>query len=111
MSDPRPTCDSMSLEEATISSMREIAAMVEELEGKDRYTKQDRFDMITEFRRKNPHARLPRRRHDLDPVERRPLGNEAGLTSIKVGRGPTYRANSRVVRGSSFTQRINYWRL
>jgi len=111
MSHDRPTRDRMSLAESTISNMWEIAAMVEVLEGKGLCTKQDRFDIITEFRRKNPRARLPRRRRDLDPVERRPWGNEAGLTSIKAGRGPPYRANSRVVRDSSFTPLITNWRL
>ena len=112
MNDNRPTRDSMSIEEATMSNMREmIAAMVEVLEGKGLCTKQDLHDIITEFRRKNPCARLPRRRHDLDPVERWPLRNEAGLTSIQAGRGPPYRSNSRVVRGSSFTPLINNWRV
>ena len=111
MSDPRPTRDSMSIEETTMSNMWEIAAMVEVLEEKGRCTKQNLFDIITEFRRKNPRARLPRRRCELDPVERWPLGNEAGLTSIQAGRGPPYRANSRVVRDSSFTPLINNWRV
>jgi hypothetical protein len=44
----------MSFEEATISSMWEIAAMVEVLERKGLCTKQDLYDIITEFRRKNP---------------------------------------------------------
>ena len=41
MSDDRPTRDTMSLEEATISNMWEIAAMVELLEQKGLCTKQD----------------------------------------------------------------------
>jgi hypothetical protein len=44
----------MSFEEATISSMWKIAAMVELLERKGLCTKQDLYDIITEFRRKNP---------------------------------------------------------
>ncbi len=111
MKDHRSTRDSMSIEETTVSSMWEIAAMVEVLEGKGRCTKQDLYDIITEFRRINPRARLPRRRHELDPVERWPLGNEAGLTSIQAGRGPPYRSNSRVDRDSSFTPFINIWRV
>ena len=59
MSDPRPTRDSMSIEEATICNMWEIASLVEVLERKGICTKQDRFDIITEFRRKNPHAQIP----------------------------------------------------
>ncbi len=111
MSDNRPKRETMSLEEATVSNMWEIAAIVEVLERKGLSTKQDRYGIITEFRRKNPRTRLPRRRRDLDPVERWPLGNEAGLTSIQAGRGPPCRSNSRVVRDSSFTPRINNWRV
>ena len=56
MSDDRPTRDNMSLEEATISNMWEIAAIVEVLERKDLCTKQDLYDIITEFRRMNPRC-------------------------------------------------------
>ncbi len=59
MSDDHPTRDSMSIEEATVSNMWEIAAIVEVLERKGLCTKQDRHDIITEFRRKNPRARIP----------------------------------------------------
>jgi len=51
--------ESMSLEEATVSNMWEIAAIVEVLERKGLCTKQDRYDIITEFRRKNPRASIP----------------------------------------------------
>jgi hypothetical protein len=44
----------MSLEEATVSDMWEIAAIVEVLERKGLCAKQDLYDIITEFRRKNP---------------------------------------------------------
>ena len=44
----------MSFEEATVSSMWEIAAIVEVLERNGLCTKQDFYDIITEFRRKNP---------------------------------------------------------
>ena len=59
MSDQRPTRDSMSLEEATISNMWEIAAIVELLEQKRLCTKQDLHTIIDELRRKNPRARIP----------------------------------------------------
>lgn len=59
MSDNRPKRDSMSFEEATISNMWEIAAIVEALERKGLCTKQDLYDIITEFRRKNPRASIP----------------------------------------------------
>jgi len=41
MSDDRPKRDSMSIEEATISNMWEIAAIMEVLERKDLCAKQD----------------------------------------------------------------------
>jgi hypothetical protein len=59
MSDQRPKRDTMSIEEATVSNMWEIAAIVEVLERKGLCTKQDLYDIITEFRRKNPRARIP----------------------------------------------------
>jgi hypothetical protein len=59
MSEQRPKRDSMSIEEATVSNMWEIAAIVEVLERKGWCTKQDIYDIITEFRRKNPRARIP----------------------------------------------------
>jgi hypothetical protein len=59
MSDPCPTRESMSIEEATVSNMWEIAAIVEVLELKDLCTKQDLYDIITEFHRKNPRAPIP----------------------------------------------------
>jgi hypothetical protein len=49
----------MSLEEATVSNMWEIAAIVEVLERKGPCTKQDLYNIIIEFRRKNPRARIP----------------------------------------------------
>ena len=39
--------------------MWEIAALVEALERKGLCTKQDLYDIITEFRRKNSRARIP----------------------------------------------------
>ena len=59
MRDQRPKRDSMSIEEATVSNMWEIDAIVEVLERKGLCTKQDPYDIITEFRRKNPRASIP----------------------------------------------------
>ena len=59
MSDDRPKRESMSIEEATVSNMWEIAAIVEVLERKGLCTKQDLYDIISEFRRKNPRAQIP----------------------------------------------------
>jgi hypothetical protein len=49
----------MSLEETTVSNMWEIAAIVEVLERKGLCTKRDLSEIITEFRRENPFARIP----------------------------------------------------
>ena len=59
MNENRPKRESMSLEKATVSTMWEIAAIVELLERKGLCTKHDRYDIITEFRRKNPRANIP----------------------------------------------------
>ncbi len=59
MSTDRPKREAMSIEEATISNMWEIAALVEVLERKGLCKKQDLFDIIAEFRRKNPRASIP----------------------------------------------------
>ena len=59
MSADRSTRDSMSIEKATVSNMGEIAAIVEVLERKGLCAKQNLYDTITEFRRKNPHTRIP----------------------------------------------------
>ena len=59
MSTDRPKRDSMTLEEAIVSNMWEIAAIVKVLERKGLCTKQDLYDIITEFRKKNPRARIP----------------------------------------------------
>lgn len=59
MSDDRPKREIMSLEEATVSNMWEMAAIVEVFERKGLCTKQDLYNIITEFRRKNPRARIP----------------------------------------------------
>jgi hypothetical protein len=55
----RPKRESMSLEEATISNMWEMVAIVEVLERKGLCTKQDLYDIITEFHRKNSRASIP----------------------------------------------------
>jgi hypothetical protein len=49
MSGPRPTRDTISIEEATLSNRWEIAAIVEVLERKGLCTKQHLYDIITEF--------------------------------------------------------------
>lgn len=59
MSDERPKRQTMSLEEATISNMWEIAALVEVLERKGLCTKEELFDIITDLRKRNPRARIP----------------------------------------------------
>jgi len=50
MSNDRPKCESMSIEEATVSNMWEIAAIVEVLERKDLSTGQDLYNIMNEFR-------------------------------------------------------------
>ena len=59
MSNDRPKRKSMSLEEATISNMWEIAALVELLERKGLCTKQDLFDIIKDLRKQTPRAKIP----------------------------------------------------
>ena len=59
MSNDRPKRETMSLEEATISNMWEIAAIVELLEQKGLCTKQDLHTIIDELRRKNPRTSIP----------------------------------------------------
>ena len=61
MSDDRPKRDSMSLEEATIFNMWEIAAIVELLEQKGLCTKQDLHAIIDELRKKTLVLDSPRR--------------------------------------------------
>ena len=58
MSD-RPKRETMSYEEATISNMWEIAALVEILEQKGICTKQDLVNAVTELRNKHPRAQIP----------------------------------------------------
>ena len=59
MSDDRPKRETMSVEEATVSNMWEIAAIVEVLERKRLCSKQDLYDIIAEFWGKSPRARIP----------------------------------------------------
>lgn len=59
MSDDRPKRDTMFIEEAAVSNMWEIAAIVEVLKWKGLSSKQDLYDIISDFRRKNPHAKIP----------------------------------------------------
>lgn len=49
----------MSIEEATVSNLREIAAIVKALERKGRCTKQGLYEIITGFRRTIPRASIP----------------------------------------------------
>ena len=58
MSDQRPQRDSMSIEEATISNMWEIAAIVELLQQKGLCTKQDLHTIVDELRKKYPRASI-----------------------------------------------------
>jgi hypothetical protein len=50
MSNDRPKGETMSIEEATVSNMWEIAAIVEVLEQKGLCTKQDLYNIIAESR-------------------------------------------------------------
>jgi len=50
MSDPHPKGETMSVEEATISNMWEVAAIVEALERKDLSAGQDLYNIMNEFR-------------------------------------------------------------
>lgn len=59
MGEERPKREAMSLEEATVSNMWEIAAIVELLERNGLCTKQDLFDIVTVLRQKNPRATIP----------------------------------------------------
>jgi len=59
MSLDRSKRETMSIEVATILNMWEIAAIVEVPERKGLCTKQDLYEIITEFRRKNPRASIP----------------------------------------------------
>ena len=59
MSNDHPKRESMSIEEATVSNLWEITAIVEVSERKGICTKQDLYDIISEFRRKNPRAGIP----------------------------------------------------
>ncbi len=54
MSTDRPKPETMTIEEATVSNMWQIAAIVEVLERKGLCTKQDLYDIITESRRLLP---------------------------------------------------------
>ncbi len=51
--------DIVTLEELAISSMWEMAELVEVLEKKGLLTKQDILEAIRELRKKNPLARIP----------------------------------------------------
>jgi hypothetical protein len=59
MRNDRPKRETMSLEEATISDMWEIAAFVELLERKGLTTKQELHEIVNQLREKKPHSRVP----------------------------------------------------
>jgi hypothetical protein len=59
MSMDRPKRETMSLEEATISNMWEIAALVELLERKGVCAKQELLDIIAALRKQNARAKIP----------------------------------------------------
>jgi hypothetical protein len=59
MSTDHPKRDAMSIEEATVSNMWKMAAIVELLEQKGLCTKQDLHTIIDELSKKNPRARIP----------------------------------------------------
>ena len=59
MSTDRPNRETISIEEATISTMWETAAIGEVLQRKGLCSKQDLHDIISEFRLKNPKASIP----------------------------------------------------
>jgi hypothetical protein len=73
MSDDRPTRETLSLEEATVSNMWKIAAIVEVLERKGLCTKQDLYDIITELRCMNPRARTPEAAFPEAYIQHKPL--------------------------------------
>ena len=79
MSDPRPTHESMSIEEATVSNMWEIAAIVELLEQKSFCTKRDLHAIIDELRKKNPRASIPERPF-LSPISSPKLRTRSSTT-------------------------------
>ncbi|MDH5667212.1 MAG: hypothetical protein OEY86_04290 [Nitrospira sp.] len=59
MHNNRPKRETMPVEEATIFNLWEIAAIVEVLERKGLCTKQDLFEIISEFRQRTPRAKIP----------------------------------------------------
>jgi hypothetical protein len=59
MSNDRPKRDTMSIDEATISNLWEIAAIVDVPERKGLCTKQNLYDIVTELRPRKPHASIP----------------------------------------------------
>ena len=62
ISTDRPTRESLSIEEATVSNMWEMVVIVEVLEQKGLCTKQDLHAIIDELRDKNPCANIPETR-------------------------------------------------
>ncbi len=80
----------VTLEELAISSMWEMAALVEVLEKKGLLTKQDILDAIQELRRKNPQARTPVEFDDHPPPP------SLNPTCSRKRRMPSYDAKARM---------------
>jgi len=59
MSNKQAKRETMSIDQATVSNMWEIAAIIELQEQKRLCTKRDPHTIIEELRRKNPQARIP----------------------------------------------------
>ena len=113
----RPKRQSMSLEEATISNMWEIAAIVELLERKGLCTKQDLFDIIHELRKQTPQAKIPETAFPspylMTQTEEKVIddiitvlnttrhGLEAGSRFVGAGRDALLRWGLRMTRGTT----------
>jgi len=66
--DQRPTRDIISFEQANDPNMWEIAAIGKMFEGKSLCTKQNGYDIIAGFRRKNPFLNMAMKYADYDTV-------------------------------------------
>jgi hypothetical protein len=71
MSNEQAKRETMSIDEATVSNMREIAAIIELQEQKRLCTKRYPHTIIDELRRKNPHAHEFLRRSPLSRTSSR----------------------------------------
>jgi hypothetical protein len=82
MNDDRPTPDSMSLEEATVLIMWEIAAIVKVLERKSLCMKQNLYNLKTESRHLLP-VRIRSMLTDRRSFEKNGRRSMAGLCNLK----------------------------